>query len=78
MKRSLNRLLLVLVSIPVLLFIYMPVFYLVLASISTRAEILSVPIHWIPQHPTFKNYIDILTPGTAVSEVFSWGQPMRK
>ncbi len=69
MKRSLNRLLLFLLTIPVLLFIYLPVFYLVLSSISTRAEILSVPIHWIPQNPTLKNYIDILTPGTATSEV---------
>jgi multiple sugar transport system permease protein len=69
MKRRLNRLLLMLVTIPVLLFIYMPVFYLVLSSSSTRAEILSVPIHWIPQNPTLKNYIDILTPGTATSEV---------
>jgi len=69
MKRTLNRLLLFLVTIPVLLFIYLPVFYLLLSSVSTRAEILSVPIHWIPQHPTLKNYIDILTPGTATSEV---------
>lgn len=28
-----------------------------------------MPIHWIPQNPTLKNYIDILTPGTATSEV---------
>jgi len=69
MKRYLNRLPLLLVTIPVLLFIYLPVFYLVLSSISTRAEILSVPIHWIPQNPTLKNYIDILTPGHATSEV---------
>ncbi len=69
MKRSYYRLLLLLVTIPVLLFIYLPVFYLVLSSISTRAEILSVPIHWIPQNPTLKNYIDILTPGHATSEV---------
>jgi multiple sugar transport system permease protein len=53
----------------VLLFIYLPVFYLLLSSVSTRSEILSVPIHWIPQHPTLKNYIDILTPGSATSEV---------
>jgi len=69
MRRPLNRFLLFLVTIPVLLFIYLPVFYLVLSSISTRSEILSVPIHWIPQNPTLKNYIDILTPGTATSEV---------
>jgi multiple sugar transport system permease protein len=69
MKRTFNRLLLFLVTIPVLLFIYLPVFYLLLSSVSTRSEILSVPIHWIPQHPTLKNYIDILTPGSATSEV---------
>jgi multiple sugar transport system permease protein len=69
MKRPLHRLLLFLITIPVLLFIYLPVFYLLLTSISTRSEILSTPIHWIPQNPTLKNYIDILTPGTATSEV---------
>ncbi len=69
MKRQFNRLLLFLLTIPVLLFIYLPVFYMVLSSISTRSELLSTPIHWIPQNPTLKNYIDILTPGTATSEV---------
>ncbi len=69
MKRSLHRLLLFLITIPVLLFIYLPVFYLLLTSISTRSEILSTPIHWIPQNPTLKNYRDILTPGTTTSEV---------
>lgn len=69
MKRQFNRFLLFLLTVPVLLFIYLPVFYLLLSSVSTRAELLSVPIHWIPQNPTLKNYIDILTPGTATSEV---------
>lgn len=69
MKRQFNRLLLFLLTVPVLLFIYLPVFYMVLSSISTRSELLSTPIHWIPQNPTLKNYIDILTPGTATSEV---------
>jgi multiple sugar transport system permease protein len=69
MKRKLNRVWLFLLTIPVLMFIYLPVSYLLLTSVSTRAELLSVPIHWIPENPTFKNYIDILTPGTATSEV---------
>lgn len=69
MKRNFNRLLLFLLTIPVLLFIYLPVFYMALSSISTRSELLSTPIHWIPQNPTLKNYIDILTPGTTTSEV---------
>jgi multiple sugar transport system permease protein len=69
MKRLGNRLLMFALTIPVLLFIYLPVAYLLLSSKSTRAELLSVPIHWIPENPTLKNYIDILTPGTATSEV---------
>ena len=69
MKRLGNRLLMFALTIPVLLFIYLPVAYLLLSSISTRAELLSVPVHWIQENPTLKNYIDILTPGTATSEV---------
>ncbi len=64
--RSLWLFLLVLL---VLLFIYLPVAWLVISSISTRAELLSVPIHWIPQNPTLQNYINILFPTTGVSEV---------
>ena len=69
MNRTLRKTLLFLLTLPVYLFILGPVLYLLLASISTRAELLSVPIHWIPENPTLKNYIDILTPGTATSEV---------
>jgi multiple sugar transport system permease protein len=69
MNRTLRKFLLFLITIPVYLFIFAPVLYLLMASISTRSELLSVPIHWIPQNPTLKNYIDILTPGTATSEV---------
>jgi len=70
MKSKFNRLFLFLLTLPVYLIIFLPVFYLLLSTISTRAEILSVPIHWIPQHPTLKNYINILFPSTGTSEVF--------
>jgi multiple sugar transport system permease protein len=55
--------------IPVLLFVYLPVAWLVISSISTRAELLSVPLHWIPHNPTLRNYASIFLPGTATSEV---------
>jgi multiple sugar transport system permease protein len=58
-----------LITVPVWLFILLPIVWLVISSVSTRAELLSVPIHWIPEHPTLRNYIDILTPGTVASEV---------
>ncbi len=59
----------VLLVLLALLLIYMPVAWLLISSVSTRAELLSTPIHWIPQAPTFKNYIDILSPSQGVSEV---------
>jgi multiple sugar transport system permease protein len=69
MKKPLRTLLQVLLVIPVVLFIYLPVAWLVISSISTRSELLSTPIHWIPQQPTFQNYINILVPGQDASEV---------
>lgn len=69
MKKPLRTLLQVLLVIPVILFIYLPVAWLIISSVSTRAELLSTPIHWIPQQPTFENYINILAPGQDVSEV---------
>ncbi len=53
----------------VLVCIYFPILWLVTASFSTRVELLAVPIHWIPQHPTLKNYLDIFIPGSSGSEI---------
>jgi multiple sugar transport system permease protein len=69
MKKTLPTPLQVLLVIPVILFIYLPVAWLIISSISTRSELLSTPIHWIPQHPTFQNYINIIAPGQDASEV---------
>jgi len=65
----LKRALLFSLTIPVILFIYLPVIWLVISSISTRADLLAVPIRWFPEQPTLRNYIDILTPGSGTSEV---------
>ena len=68
--RTLQRTILpVLLVLLALILIYMPVAWLLISSVSTRAELLSTPIHWIPQAPTLKNYIDILSPSQGVSEV---------
>jgi len=69
MSKKLRPFLLFLPVIPVLLFIYLPVAWLLISSISTRAELLSTPIHWIPRQPTFQNYINILLPTQGTSEV---------
>jgi multiple sugar transport system permease protein len=68
-RRLIRKLLLFALTIPLLAFIYLPILWLFSASVSTRAELLSVPPHWIPQHPTFKNYLDILLPGASASEI---------
>jgi multiple sugar transport system permease protein len=53
----------------VFLFIFLPVIWLFLASLSTQVELFTVPPHWIPQHPTFQNYLDIIFPSLAASSV---------
>jgi multiple sugar transport system permease protein len=68
-RRLIRKILLFALTIPLLAFIYFPILWLFSASISTRSELLSVPPHWIPQHPTFKNYLDILLPGASSSEI---------
>jgi multiple sugar transport system permease protein len=68
-RRLIRKLLLFALTIPLLAFIYFPVLWLFSASISTCSELLSVPPHWVPQHPTFKNYLDILLPGASASEI---------
>jgi multiple sugar transport system permease protein len=68
-KKILNKILLLLVSVPVLLFIYLPILWLFFSSFSNPVELLSIPPHWIPQNPTFQNYIDIFFPSLAASSV---------
>ena len=68
-RARVNLVLLTLGVILVLLFIFLPVYWLVISSISTRSELLSVPIHWIPENPTLRNYFSVLLPGSAETEV---------
>ena len=69
LRKLLRRLSLFILTLPLIGFIYFPILWLFNASISTRLELLAVPIHWFPQHPTFKNYLDIFLPGSAASEI---------
>lgn len=46
-----------------------PLAWLVISSVSTREELLSVPPHWIPKAPTLANYRDILLPSADTPEV---------
>jgi multiple sugar transport system permease protein len=68
-KKKLRLVWLTLLVILALIFVYVPVAWLIISSISSRSELLSTPIHWIPQDPTLQNYINILFPSQGTSEV---------
>jgi multiple sugar transport system permease protein len=68
-RKLINKLFLFLLTIPVLLFIFLPLLWLFNASLSTQVELFSVPPHWFPQHPILQNYLDIFFPSQAASSV---------
>ena len=68
-RNKIYRFVLFCMTIPVLLFIFLPVLWLFSASLSTQVELFSIPPHWIPVHPTFQNYTDILFPGNVSNAV---------
>jgi multiple sugar transport system permease protein len=68
-RKVFRKLLLFLITIPVLLFIFSPILWLFFASLSTQVELFTIPPHWIPQHPTLQNYLDIFFPSLAASTV---------
>ena len=68
-RKYLQKFFLTLLTLPVFFFIFFPILWLFSASFSTQVELFSVPIHWIPLHPTIQNYLDILIPGQATSSV---------
>jgi multiple sugar transport system permease protein len=68
-RKFLRRLGLFLLTLPLYLFIFLPLLWLFSASLSNQVELFTVPPHWIPQHPTLQNYLDIIFPGMAASSV---------
>jgi multiple sugar transport system permease protein len=68
-RKPLRKFFLSILTIPVFFFIFFPILWLLSASFSTEVELFSVPTHWIPQHPTLKNYLEIIFPNLAASSV---------
>jgi len=68
-NKFLRKALLFLLTLPVFFFIFFPVLWLFSASLSNQAELYAIPIHWIPVHPTLKNYLDIIFPSLATNSV---------
>jgi multiple sugar transport system permease protein len=68
-RRVREKLLYTLFTIPLYFFVFFPVLWLFSASLSNQVELFTVPPHWIPQHPTLQNYVDIFFPSQAASSV---------
>ncbi len=50
-------------SLLLMIYVLAPIFWLVSSSVQTEAEIVSVPPHWIPDHPTLHNFAAIFATG---------------
>ena len=57
----------------VLFCVLAPFFWIIISSISTNEELLSVPIHFIPRKPTFERYIRVFTSTDTQVMVFRRG-----
>jgi multiple sugar transport system permease protein len=58
-------------AILVVLIVIAPPLWLFISSISTQTELLSAPVHWIPQDPTFERYRQIISAtGSDAAAVF--------
>jgi len=55
-------------TIPIFAFIFLPIAWLIISSISSRAELLATPLRWLPQNPNFQNFVDIIAPSKGVSQ----------
>lgn len=68
MEANKNRLKNTLIYIAVsalVIYILAPFIWLFISSISTKTELLALPLHWIPEKPTFGNYVKLFLGGMA-------------
>lgn len=60
-KINTSRLALYLLAIAITIVMLMPFAWMLSASLKLNREVFQFPIHWIPPHPRWQNYIDIWT-----------------
>ena len=66
------KVLIYILVIIIFIFTIAPVVWLIISSISTKIELLSIPPHWIPRSPTLKNYKAILFGGVRTSKTIRY------
>jgi multiple sugar transport system permease protein len=70
-RKPFETVLIYLAAIAVAFIILAPPLWLVISSISTQNELISVPVHWIPQFPTLERYQEVLSAtGSDAAAVF--------
>lgn len=57
--KNIKRYTVYVLAVLIVLYVLVPYAWLVISSISTKAELLNVPLKCIPSHPTLNNYINI-------------------
>ena len=55
-KKKLGRVVLYLLVLLIVISVVAPFAWMVISSISTKADLLKRPMRWFPEHPTFDNY----------------------
>ena len=70
---KIKRVILYLLVLVVLFFMLAPFIWTVISSVSTNAELLSIPIHLVPENPTLERYIRIFTSDDSQVAVFKKG-----
>jgi multiple sugar transport system permease protein len=72
-KRFSLRALLYIAVILIAVWVLAPYAWLIVSSISTKIDLLTVPLKWFPSHPTLENYRSLFTGGdNALSEGMSF------
>ncbi|HUI70932.1 MAG TPA: carbohydrate ABC transporter permease [Spirochaetia bacterium] len=72
-RRFSRRTILYLAVVAIALWVLAPYAWLIISSISTKIDLLTVPLKWIPAHPTLENYRSLFTDGrSALSQGMSF------
>jgi len=64
-KKIIFRVVLYALAFLILVFVLAPYCWLVISSVSTKADLLTIPMRWFPEHPTLGNYASILFSSSA-------------
>jgi len=60
MKKRIGRVFLYLAVLLIVIVVVAPFAWMVISSISTKADLLHRPMRWFPENPTFENYVAML------------------